>query len=122
MIGFQTSLQDESAGKEEGMDTIHLEKKELYDMLKRLYYIPKCSSKGLCRRWLLMLKDDKIWRCPLSTYRHFEVNLTPEMIKRAGVVNNAILVRKLNKLLQDTGRKPLGFEEFDPPEQVTFSN
>ena len=55
-------------------------------------------------------------------FKHFEVDLTQKMTKQVGVVNNAILVRKLNVLLKMTNRNPLGFEEFDPPEQVQIPN
>ena len=32
-------------------------------------------------------------------FKHFEVDITPQMTKKIGVINNAILVRKLNILL-----------------------
>ena len=118
MIGFQPGLHEESAGRHEGLDTKNLEKQELYDMLAMIYFLPAYASKGMNREYLLAVHQDRVFRVPLMVYKHFEVDLAPEMMKRTGVVNNAILVRKLNKLLGNTNRKLLGFEEYDPPEQV----
>ena len=118
MIGFQPELQPDALQQDEGMETKHLDKKQLYDSLSHIYFLPPYMSKGVTREYLLGIHKEKYYRVRIMEYKHFEVDLAPEMTRRIGVVNNAILVRKLNILLHATDRKPLGFEEWDPPEQV----
>ena len=122
MIGFQTELHCDAPQRDEGDDTKGMDKKKLYNMLALLYYLPLYHSKGVTREYLLSVHKDRVFRVPIMEFKHFEVDLTPKMTKQVGVVNNAILVRKLNVLLITTNRKPLGFEEFDPPEQVNTAN
>ena len=92
MIGFQPGLHEESAGRHEGLDTKNLEKRELYDMLAMIYFLIVYESKGMNREYPMPVQQDRVFRVPLMVYKHFEVDLVPEMMKRTGVVNNAILV------------------------------
>ena len=119
MIGFQTELKCDTPMEDQGTETKSMNKKKLYNMLSLLYYLPLYHSKGMTREYLLNVNKDKVFRVPIMEFRHFEVDLVPKMTKQVGVVNNAILVRKLNILLKESGRNPLGFEEYDPPEQVS---
>ena len=118
MIGFQNELQGDKPDSEEGLDTKSLDKKDLYDLLAHKYYLPPYSSKGVNRDYLLGVYRDQFFRVELMAFKHFEVDLTPQMVRRIGVINNAILVRKLKILLASKGMKELGFDEDEPPEQV----
>ena len=120
MIGFSRDLLDDLHKKDEGDDTKNLDKRKLYDSLAHKYYLPPINSKSMTRDHLLAIHSGSVFRVGLMDFKHFEVELTPKMTRRVGVINNAILVRKLNDLLVSTDRPPLGFEEFDPPDQVDY--
>ena len=118
MIGFQPEFHADEPQADEGYDTKNLSKKELYEFVSRVYMLPPVASKGLTRDYLLQVHKGDVFRVPIGEFKHFEVDLSPDMERRVGTINNSILVKKLNILLQETGRKPLGFTEFEIPEQV----
>lgn len=122
MIGFQDELNPEKGQITEDLETRNLEKKELYDLLAHKYYLPPYHSRGVTREYLLKVYRGQCYRVPLMELKHFEVELTTKMTKRVGVQNNGLLVRKLNILLESKNLHSLGFDEFDPPEQVNSSN
>ena len=117
MIGFQDGLMREERQADEGADTINLQKNELYDMVGAQYFIPPYSSKGVTRDYLLKVHRNQVFRATKQEIRHFEVDLTPKQQRRHSTINNAILIRKLNTLLQATSRRPLGFDELEVPDQ-----
>src|SRR3990167_884914 len=117
MIGFKDGLIGEERQADEGADTINLQKNELYDMVGAQYFIPPYSSKGVTRDYLLKVHRNQVFRATKQEIRHFEVDLTPKQQRRHSTINNAILIRKLNTLLQATNRRPLGFDELEVPDQ-----
>jgi hypothetical protein len=117
MIGFQPDLQGDNPGPNEGIETRSLGKNELYELVSSTYMIPPYCSRGMTREYLLQVKNEQVFRVPTMEYRHFEINLSKSHQKKVGITNNALLVRKLNILLSDKGRQPLGFTEYDVPEQ-----
>lgn len=121
MIGFQKELNPERNMSQEETETKNLEKKEIYDMLVHKYYLPPYSSRGVTREYLLKVYNDKCYRVLLLELKHFEVELTPKMTRRVGIQNNGLLVKKLNLLLYSKNMHPLGFDEYDPPDQVISS-
>lgn len=122
MIGFSKNLYPESATKAEDHDTKNLDKKELYDMISHKYVLPPYSSRGVDRIYLLGVHRGELFKVSLGELKHFEVDLTPEMTKRVGVLNCALLVQKLNDFLKSKRSPELGFTIEDPPEQVRFSD
>jgi hypothetical protein len=121
MIGFQNELNMEKGHPQEEADTRNLEKKEIYEMLVHKYYLPPYSSRGVTREYLLKVHNDKCYKVPLLELKHFEVELTTKMTRRVGIQNNGLLVKKLNLLLNSKHMNPLGFDEYDPPDQVLSS-
>jgi hypothetical protein len=75
-------------------------------------------ARGVTRDYLLKVHLGQVFRVHLLELRQFEVNLTPEMNKRVGLMNNCFLVRKVNVLLRSRQQPELGFDEFDPPDEV----
>lgn len=118
MIGFRSQLHSEKAKPDEGPETRHLEKKELYECLAHINYLVPYNSKGLTREYLVGVFKEKFLRVPLIELKQFEVSLTPKMTRRVGMVNNSLLVRKLQKLLAEKNLPELGFSEVDPPDQT----
>ena len=118
MIGFQSAPLSERSHISEDPETSNLDKKQLYNMVAHKYYIPPYHGKGVNREYLIKVHKGLVYSVPLLTLKHFEVELTTAMTKRVGVQNNALLLKKLNILLQSRGCNELGFEEFDPPEEV----
>ena len=118
MIGLQASLFGEERQPDEDLDTRSLEKKELYEMINETFFIPPYTSKGVTRLYLINVHKNRVFRVKKTELKYFEVELTSEMQRRVSNISNAILVRKLNVLLQKTGRLGLGFSEFDVPDQA----
>lgn len=118
MIGFSEDLKLFRKENLEGLDTKNLQKHELYEIVSNTYMLPPLNSKGLTRDYLLLVKEGEVFRVTNEEYKHFEYRLTKSMSKKVGIINNALLVRKLNLLLKDRGHKELGYTEFDLPEQT----
>lgn len=117
MIGFDDSFKQFRNKRDEGPDTKKLQKHELYEEVTKIWMLPPLESKGLTREYLLRVRDDEVFRVTTTEYKHFEVNLNKKQQKKVGIVNNALLVRKLNILLKSKGQKDLGFTEYNLPDQ-----
>ena len=117
MIGFSQELQQYKTDEAEGLDTKSLSKNELYDLVSADYMLPPSHSKGVTREYLLDVKDKRVFRVSNMEHKQFEFNLQKIHQKKVGIVNNSLLVKKLNILLKDRGEVPLGFTEFNLPEQ-----
>lgn len=117
MIGFSQELQDISRSKTEGPETSNLSKNELYELVAKDYFLPPCASRGATREYLLRVREGKVFRITKHEWKHFEFKLERGQFRKAGMVNNAILVRKLNLLLKSKDMPELGFTEYDIPEQ-----
>lgn len=118
MIGFEDELERPGAYADEGPDTSNLEKPGLHSMVNSLKCVPPYGSRGTRRRYLVAAHHNQVFTVTHSDLRHFEVDLDANASKKLGVVNNGLLVRKINMLLDSQGNKDLGFSEFEPPEQV----
>ena len=105
MIGFSEDLKLFRKENLEGVDTKRLQKHELYELVSTDYMLPPLNSKNLTRDYLLQVKDGEVFRVTNEEFKHFEYRLSKSMTKKVGVINNALLVRKLNLLLRDRGEK-----------------
>ena len=117
MIGFEEVPVSERSRPGEDNDTKSLSKKGFYDLLNRTYFMPPIGGRGITRDYLLKVHRGQVLRVNSLELRQFEVNLTPAMSKRVGLMNNCFLVRKVNFLLRMKNLPELGFDEFDPPEE-----
>jgi len=122
MIGFEAEPLTERGHPNEDPETRHLDKRELYSMLSHKFYLPPINSRGITREYLLRVFHNNCYRVPMLTLKHFEVELTSAMTRRIGLNNNSLLVRKLNILLMMRGLPDLGFDAFDPPEEVVSTD
>ena len=117
MIGFCAELQKYKAENAEGYDTANLNKNEVYDVVSVDYMLPPVNSRGITRDYLLDVKQGKVFRIPNMEWKTYEFGLNKSHNKKVGVINNSLLVRKLNMILKDRGQPPLGFTEVELPEQ-----
>lgn len=117
MIGFPANLKLEETLSDEGADTKNLSKNALYDLVSSDYLLPMYCSKGVTREWLIKVYRGDVYRIGVLDHKKFDFTLTPDMQRRVPLLNNAYMVRKLNKFLELTRNKPLGFSEFEIPEQ-----
>lgn len=106
----------------EGPETHGLEKKAVYQKVALQYFLPPILSRGVNREYLLKVLKGEVFRVTHSDIKHFEVDLTDDMTKKFTTVNNGLLVRKLNRLLESRRESPLGMDEHDPPDQVSCSH
>lgn len=118
MIGFDSDLRNDQRQSDEEADTRKLEKKDLYEMVVSDWYLPPFQSRGVTRDYLLQVHRNRVYRISHLDIKRFEVELTPEHQKKVQGVSHSLLIRKLNILLQLTGRRPLGFNEYDMPDQT----
>lgn len=117
MIGFDRTLRGDAPSMDEELDTRNLEKKDLYEMVSETWYIPPYQSRGVTREYLLKVRRNQVYRVSTSDIKHFEVALRPEHHRKAQGMGHAVLIRKLNILLEMTHRNPLGFSEQEIPDQ-----
>lgn len=124
MIGLFKNMDCElsQSRADEDNATKHLDKSELYETLSQQHYMPPLHSRGITREYLLAVHKGEAYKVDHLELKKFEVALTTKMTKRVGVVNSGLLVRKLNILLLARREPELGFDEFDPPDQVTYLN
>ena len=122
MIGLFKSMDCEisQARVDEDSSTKHMDKPELYESLMQAYFLPPLHSRGITREYLLNVHKCQAYRVEHMVLKQFEVNLTVKMSKKVGVINSGLLVRKLNLLLKSRGDNELGFDEYDPPDQVAY--
>jgi hypothetical protein len=117
MIGFAQDLQDISKVRDEGPETLKLQKNELYDLVAADFVLPPCTSKGVTREYLLNVRNGKVFRVTNQQMKTFEYTLEKKHNRKSQLVSNPILVRKLNILLKTYGQLELGFDEYHVPEQ-----
>ena len=117
MFGFSQELREDTARPDEGLDTKNLDKRDFYAMLNINFLLPSMTSKGVTRDYLLGVHRNQLYRVPNLEIKTFELHLRPSQLRRVGIQNNAYLVRKLEFLLQEKNLNPLGFTQYDPPEQ-----
>lgn len=117
MIGFSQDLQLYKNLDDESLETKNLDKNELYELISKEYMLPPINSKGTTREYLLQVKDGEVFRVTHRDHKAFEYTLDKDQQKKVGVINNALLVRKLNTLLRLHGEKELGFTEYNLPDQ-----
>ena len=117
MIGFSQDLQLYKLLDDEDTDTKNLDKNELFELVTKEYMLPPINSKGITREYLLQVREGDVFRVTHRDHKEFEYTLDKDQQKKVGVVNNALLVRKLNLLLKQHGEKELGFTEFNLPDQ-----
>lgn len=122
MIGLFKSMDCEisQARSDEDSSTKHMDKSELYEALVQDYCLPPLHSRGITRDYLLNVHRCQVYTVGHTTLKQFEVNLTVKMSKKVGVINSGLLVRKLNILLKSKDNNELGFDEYDPPDQVAY--
>jgi len=122
MIGLFKNMDCEMslAKSDEDADTRNLDKSQLYEMVTEQHFLPPLHSRGITRDYLLAVHRDQVYKVGLQTLKLFEVNLTQRQTKKVGVINSPLLVRKLNFLLRSRRENDLGFDEYDPPDQVTY--
>ena len=80
-----------------------LSKNQLYLLLGETYLLPALDSKGLNRTYLVGVYTNHHFRLNLIDHKRFEAELTPQQVKKTGLVNLAYILRKLNALLQEKG-------------------
>lgn len=119
MIGFHEQPPNEKGHLNEDPETRDLDKKKLYNLLSERHCLPPLSTKGITREYLIKVYKDEVFTVSLYDLKHFEVELTLAMNRRVGMPNNSLLVRKIDGLLLSQGMPPLGFEAYDPPDEVS---
>ena len=117
MIGFSQDLQLFKTDTNEGLDTKNLQKHELYEIVSANYMVPPVNSKGITREYLLKVRSGEVFRVENMEHKQFEFNLNKSHQKKVGIINNCLLVKKLNILLRERRQPEIGFTEFDLPEQ-----
>jgi hypothetical protein len=122
MIGFEAEPAKEKGHPDEDLETQNLDKRELYNLVAKNYYLPAIHSRGITREYLYAVYKDRLFRVSTNTLKHFEVDLTPAQTRRIGIPNNCLLVRKINLLLQSRKQPDLWPDAFDPPEEVGYSH
>jgi len=117
MIGFSQDFQSFKR-RDDGTGLDSLQKGKLYKLIAEEYLIPPIASKGVDKDYMLKVRDGEVFRVTNREFKQFEFSLERKSQQtKVGIVNNALLVRKLNLLLRSRGERELGFTEYNLPEQ-----
>ena len=122
MIGFSEQPGADRGHAHEDAETRDLDKRQLYNMVSNHSFLPPITTKGVTRDYLVRAYRNEVFLVRIFDLKHFEVDLTPAMTKRAGIPNNSLLVRKIDGLLDSRGLPRLGFDDFEPPDEVAFAD
>jgi len=118
MIGFCEQPITDRGHPNEDPETRELDKRKLFNMLAQRHFLPPLTTKGITTEYLVKVYRNEVYTVPLLNLKHFEVELTPNMTRRTGIPNNSLLVRKIDGLLVSRGLPTLGFDDFEPPDEV----
>ena len=66
---------------------------------------------------MLKVKNGEVFKVGNTEYKQFEFHLKKSRQKKVGIINNSLLVKKLNSILRERKQPELGFTEFDITEQ-----
>lgn len=121
MLGLQRQQQHQG-NENEPPEVRGLSKHQLYNQLAEQYLLPAYDSKGVNRTYLVGVFSNNYLRIPLMEWKRFEINLTPNQIKRNNLVNLSYMLRKVNGILRERGMNPLGFPDFIIPEESWLVN
>ena len=88
-----------------------LNKKKLYADLSDQYFLPPFSSKGVSIPYLLDVQNDTVFRITHQDIKRFMFDVMPSQLKRALYTNKSEAYQKINQILIENKRKPLGFKE-----------
>lgn len=91
MIGFENELRRRKPHENEGPDTKDLDKKEVFDMVDYTWVIAPYGSRGIHRDYLVAVHLGQVFRITHHDLKHFELDLTPEMVKRTGLLATGCL-------------------------------
>ncbi len=122
MIGFHEQPTTDRGHPNEDPETRDLDKRRLYNMVAVRRFLPPLTTKGVTREYLVKVYRDEVYTIPLYELKHFEVELTLQMNKRVGIPNNSLLVRKIDALLRSRDQPLLGFDLYEPPDEVDMVN
>lgn len=111
---------DEEARANEPEEIRQLTKKALHFRLSNEYYIPEHTTRGVNRDYLVGVFRGDYFRVPLLEYKRFDAELTPAQKKKCPILNGIDAVSKINRLLVETNRRPLGFPDGLYPDEKWF--
>ena len=113
MIGFSQDFQCFKR-RDDGTGLDSVQKGKLYKLIAEEYLIQPIASKGVDKDYLLKVRDGEVFRVTNREFKQFEFSLERKSQQtKVGIVNNALLVRKLNLLLRSRGERELGFTEYN---------
>ena len=113
---------DDIAHENEPPEIRGLTKKAIHARLNNEFYIPDCASRGVTRQYLGRVTSGENFRVRLLDFKRFNAELTPAQKKKAPILNGPDALKKINRLLQETNRQPLGFADGVFPEETWFLN
>lgn len=122
MIGFHEQPTTDRGHPNEDPETRDLDKRKLYNMLALRHCLPPLTTKGVTRDYLCRVHKGEVYTVPLLDLKHFEVELTLQMNRRVGIPNNSLLVRKIDALLKSRRQPELGFDLYEPPDEVRVAH
>ena len=111
---------DDDARANEPEEVRGLTKKALHGRLNNEYFLPEHTTKGVNRDYLVGVFTGQYFRVPLLEYKRFDAELTPAQKKKCPILCGIDAVVKINRLLQETHRPPLGFNTGVYPDEKWF--
>jgi hypothetical protein len=97
-----------------------LTKKALHTRMSNEYFLPEHTTRGINRAYLVGVFTGQYFRVPLLEFKRFDAELTPAQKKKCPILCGIDAVTKIDRLLAETGRSPLGFPEGLYPDEKWF--
>lgn len=92
-------------------------KNQIYSLLKTQFMLPEKDSRGVTRSYLISVYKKQFYRVERSDLLAFESKLTlQEQVKNSTLSVSQIVIR-MDALLRQLGEAPLGFSEFNCPDE-----
>lgn len=86
-----------------------LSKRELYKLVSETYCLPDIHSKGVNRRYLARVFTGENYRVENLILKRFEAEILPQHLKTTPFVNPQDLMQKVDRLLEESEQRTLGF-------------
>ena len=107
----------ELANPDEPEEIRMLTKSHIYDQLSNRLFLPDKHSKGVNRRYIVGVYTNEYFNVEEVVLKRFEIDLTPGHLKKAPFVSLPDLYTKVNQMLRELNRLPLGFPPGAIPEE-----
>jgi hypothetical protein len=98
-----------------------LTKNKVFDLVAREYVLPSKDSRSITKQYLYQVHQGEVFRITKEVLLGFEATLQTDDFIKTPFYNVGYLIQRLDILLQQTGRRQLGFPAGVQPDDKWFT-